>query len=75
MKEKTVIEINGEHYRLKYKDPGILRPEDKGLWRALHVTWEGDHWGINDDDDYLITDDGRVVAREIGWCLRREEIK
>lgn len=70
----SVIKLGGRHYRIHYKDKGFLRPEDKGLWRALHVEWDKDHWGIHDDDDYLITDLGEVVAREIGWDLRREEI-
>ena len=70
----TVIRIEGEFYRLLYRDPGILRPEDAGLWRALHVTWDGDHWGIHDDDDYLLSENGKVVAKEIGWGLRREEL-
>ena len=74
MKENTVIKAaDGRFYRIRYKDSG-LRPEDRGLWRALHVEWDGDHWGIHDDDDYLLTDTGDVVAREVGWGLRREEI-
>lgn len=73
-KAGTVIRINGEFYRLLYRDPGILRPEDKGLWRALHVTWDGDHWGIHDDDDYLLSENGKVVAKEIGWGLKRIEL-
>lgn len=74
MKENTVIRLGGHHYRIRYRDHGILRPEDRGLWRALRVTWDGDHWGIHDDDDYLITDSGEVIAREIGWDLRREKL-
>ena len=72
MKSGEVIKIGGEYYRLMYRDPGELRPEDKDLWRALKVTWDGDHFGIHDDDDWLISDDGTVVAREVGWGLRRE---
>ena len=75
MRNGDVVRIDGEFYRAMYLDPGILRPEDKGLWRALHVTWDGDHWGIHDDDDYLLSDDRKVVAREVGWDLRRVEIK
>ena len=71
MSSERVIRIEGEFYRLLYRDPGILRPEDKGLWRALHVTWDGDHFGIHDDDDYLLSDDRKVVARETGWGLMR----
>ena len=73
-KAGTVIRIGGEFYRLLYRDPGILRPEDRGLWRALKVEWDGDHWGIHDDDDYLLSENGKVVAKEIGWGLRREEL-
>ena len=71
-----IIEIDGKTYRLRYRDPGILRPEDRGLWRADRVdrsTINGE-WFTCDDDDYLITDDRRVVAREIGWELRRETL-
>ena len=76
MKEKDIIVIDGKHYRLSYRDPGILRPEDKGLWRGNMVEqdWNG-WWTVCEDDDYLITDDGRIVAREVGWDLRREEMR
>ena len=72
-----IIEIEGKFYRIRYRDPGILRPEDKGLWRADRVdrsTINGE-WYVCDDDDFLIDDNGKVVAREIGWELRREEMK
>lgn len=76
MRSGDVIRIDGAYYRVMYRDPGVLRPEDKGLWRALHVTWDGDHFGIHDDDDYLIDAESRqVVAREVGWDLRRINIK
>lgn len=71
MRSDAVILIDGSYYRILYRDPGTLRPEDKDLWRAWKVSWDGDHFGIHDDDDWLITDDRRVVAREIGWDLRR----
>lgn len=75
MRSGDVVRIDGEFYRAMYRDPGVLRPEDKGLWRALHVTWDGDHFGIHDDDDYLLSDDRKVVAKEVGWNLRRINIK
>ena len=71
-----IIEIGGEYYRVMYQDSGVLRPEDKGLLRAYRVEKSqitGD-WFCCDDDDYLIDDSGRIVAREIGWGLRREKI-
>ncbi len=74
MRSGDVVRIGGEFYRLCYRDPGTLRPEDKDLWRAWKVTWDGDHFGIHDDDDYLLSDDGKVIARETVWNLRREEI-
>lgn len=72
-----IIAINGNHYRLRYRDPGTLRPEDKGLWRADRVEWDrkAGRWHHVDDDDYLISDDRRIIARESGWELRREETK
>jgi hypothetical protein len=71
-----IIEIDGKYYRLRYRDLGILRPEDKGLWRANRVDRSSitGEWYPCDDDDFLITDDWRVVARENGWDLRREEL-
>lgn len=68
-----IIEIDGNFYRIRYRDSGVLRPEDKGLWRAEQVEqdWNG-FWSCCDDDDYLINDEGQIVAREIGWGLRRE---
>ena len=75
MKEGTVIKAkDGHYYRIRYRETGCYHAEDAGLWRCLRVTWDGDHFGIHDDDDYMLTDDGQVVAREIGWCLRREDI-
>ena len=73
-----IIEIDGKHYRLRYRDPGILRPEDKGLWRAVRVdrsTITGE-WFPCDDDDFMIDADARrVIAREVGWDLRRIVMK
>lgn len=74
MRAGSVIRIEGEYYRLRYRDSGFTHKEDKGLWRADKVTWDRDHWGIHDDDDYLLSDDGKVIARETGWNLRREEM-
>ena len=74
MRSGDVVRLDGTYYRAMYQDPGILRPENRGLWRALHVTWDGDHWSVHDDDDYLLSDDRKVVAKEIGWGLRREEL-
>ena len=75
MTEGRVIEINGSYYRVRYRDPGFTHSEDDGLWRCHKVAldWNG-NWYCCDDDDYLITDDGQIVAREVGWDLRREEI-
>jgi len=70
-----IVLINGEHYALRYRDPGILAPEDRGLWRAIKVKRGifGD-WTPADDEDYLITDDLKIVAIEYGWNLRRESL-
>ena len=75
MRPNTVIKAqDGQFYRIRYRDSGFPHREDRGLWRALRVTWDGDHFGVHDDDDYVLTDDGEVVAREIGWELRRETL-
>lgn len=75
MREGSVIKAEGRYYRIRYRDPGILRPEDHFLYRADRVEWKDDHWSYIDDADYLIDDERRVVAKEVGWCLRREVIR
>ena len=70
-----IIRIVDSYYRARYKDPGVLRPEDKGLIRCHKVKqdWNGE-WFCCDDDDYLVDENGKIVARETGWDLRREDI-
>ena len=68
---RGVYKIGGEYYRIRDKDSGVHHAEDRGLWRADRVVWTGTGWRIADDDDYLIDDERRVVARETGWELRR----
>ena len=73
--EVMIIEINGEYYDMKYRDPGIMRPEDKGLWRSFKVKKDfNGKWYTCDDYDYLINDVGIIVARESGWDLQRENL-
>jgi len=75
MKEGIVIKAkDGKFYRIRYRDTGFFHSEDKGLWRADRVEWDKDHFGVHDDGDYMITDSGQVIAREVGWSLQREEI-
>ena len=72
-----IIEIRNEYYKVRYMDPGALRPEDKGLLRSHKVARNaaGD-WYPCDDDDFLIDPETRrIVAREFGWDLRRIELK
>lgn len=71
---RGVYKIGDEYYRIRGKDSGVHHAEDRGLWRADKVAWTGTGWRIVDDDDYLIDDDRRIVARESGWELRREAI-
>lgn len=67
---------DGNHYLLLEKDPGFPHPEDKGLWRAYRTEWNSrGEWEFNNDDVWMLTDDYKVVAREIGWGRRREEVK
>lgn len=72
---KGVYKIGNEYYRIRGKDSGVHHAEDRGLWRADRVVWTGTAWRIVDDDDYLIDDERRIVAREVGWCLRREMMR
>ena len=72
---RGVYKIDGEYYRIRRLDKGILTPENRGLWRASKVVWNGKEFSFVDDDDYLIDDDRRIVAKEVGWCLRREVMR
>ena len=73
MKPNTVIRIGSQYYRLRYKDTGFPHPDDKGLWRALKVEWDPvkGEFGCHDDDDWMISEDKLVIAREVGWDCRR----
>jgi len=61
-----VAEIGGKHYH--------LRRWERGMWRScmVHRDQVG-RWVTCDDDDWIIKD-GRIIAREIGWDLRREDV-
>ena len=75
MRNSMIIEIETEFYKVRYVDPGVLRPEDKGLLRCDKIARNaaGD-WFPCDDDDFLIDAEARLlVAREVGWDLRRIE--
>ena len=74
MKKRVVI-IGGACYMLQHRDPGFLHPEDRGLWRAIRVEWDRrlGFWKSVDDDDYMIADDLRIVAKETGWSLGRNK--
>lgn len=77
MREDTVIKgKDGHHYKIRFQSKGLIHPEDNGLWWADRVTWNWKlgYWMHHDDDVYILTDEGQVIAREIGWNLRREEI-
>lgn len=75
MRENGVYKIGSEYYRVRYQDSGVHHAEDRGLYRADRVAWTGTAWRIVDDDDYLISGDRRIIARESGWELRRERIE
>ena len=74
MRSDTVIIIDGEYYKLRQKDDGFLHPEDRGLWRAGKVEWDRKlcFWNPVDDEDYMIAENRKIVAKEYGWDLRRE---
>ena len=67
--------IDGETYRIRCVDNGFPHPEDRGLYRAHKVTLDQfGRWVCCDDDDYMIDPVScRIVAKEIGWELRREK--
>ena len=76
MKENTVVKAkDGCYYKVRYRDSGFVHKEDKGLWRCLKVDWDGDHFGTHDDDDWMLDNEGNVLAHEIGWDLRRVKIQ
>lgn len=75
-KASMILLIGTDYYNLRYIDRGFLYAEDRGLWRSHKVKKNsaGD-WFCCDDDDYMIDIEKRkVMAREIGWDLRREKI-
>lgn len=67
-----IIQIGADYYRVRGIDPGILRPEDKGLRRCHKVKqdWNG-NWYCCDDDDYLVDDEGKIVAKESENSVRK----
>lgn len=71
-----ILLIEGEYYRLRYADKGFPHEEDRGLWRADKVRKNGaGDWFPCDDDDFMIDiERKKVVAKEIGWELRREKL-
>lgn len=72
-----IIEIGNEFYQVRYVDSGFPHKEDKGLLRSHKVARNavGD-WFPCDDDDFMIDAEARqVVAREVGWDLRRIVIR
>ena len=75
MIKQMIKKINGEYYDFRCKDSGFPHAEDKGLWRASKVKLDNKgHWFVCDDNDYIITDDMRIVAKETGWRLIRIKI-
>ena len=63
---KLIAEIDGKHYMLRSWEAGCWRADmvDRGLFG-----W----WSACDDDDWIIRN-GVVIAREIGWERRRENV-
>ena len=63
---------DGHQYHLLGRDSGFLHPEDKGLWHGIRVAKNarGD-WYPCDDDDWMLSDDLQIVAREVGWDRKR----
>lgn len=60
-----IAEINGERF--------ILRRWESGYWRAIKVKQDSNgFWFCCDDDDWIISD-GRVLWREVGWEMRKEQ--
>lgn len=71
MKAGTIIKVGDEYFKLIRREVAPMHEEDRGLWLAWKVRWEGNHFGCHDDDDWLLSDDGEVVAREVGWDRKR----
>lgn len=64
---KRVVYLDGEFY--------LLRVWERGYWRAIKVKQDSNgFWYCCDDDDWIIKD-GVVQWREVGWDLRRENVK
>ena len=61
---KLIAQINGKLY--------MLRRWEHGTWRSVMVQKDTKgFYFVCDDDDWIILD-GRIIGREIGWDLRRE---
>lgn len=70
---KVIKAKDGNYYTLLAKDKGFPHKEDEGLWQAYKVDWstKTGEWQYNDDYVWMLSDDLKVVAREIGWDRRR----
>ena len=64
---------DGNHYSVRYKDTGFVHKEDAGLWRCNLVDWDSKRgeFSINDDDDWMLNENYEIIAREVGWDLKR----
>lgn len=60
-----VIEIDGMHFAVR---DYVAR---RKAWRCLHVEFSpitGD-WTCEDDENYIISNDGKILYKEVGWRL------
>ena len=69
---RPILLIDGQYYEvLEYS-----RKYD-GCWRCVKVKPFFDTeqiWFTCDDDNYLLSVDGKFICREVGWDLREERI-
>ena len=62
-----VIESGGRHFAVRQYVP------ERDAWRCdlVHKTESGS-WTCDDDDNWILSNDGAVICREVGW--RRTEV-
>lgn len=65
-----VIAIGDQRYTVRE-----YLPKNRA-WRCSRVSWTEIHqgWSTDDDDNYIIDRDGKILYKEVGWELREVPI-
>lgn len=76
LKTENIIEYWGKLPVVKIKDHYYAVRDyirDKRAWRCHRLKWSdiSYQWSCEDDDNYIIDDNGTILYREVGWDLRK----